>query len=214
MLKQRVAVLVSGTGTNLQALLDAEGRGEIPHGRISLVLSSRGGAYALQRAAQAGVPTAVVERRQCADQREFEQKLLAGLRAAKIDLIVLAGFMHILSADFIRHYPGQIINVHPSLIPAFCGPGMYGLRVHRAALDYGVKISGATVHFVNEITDGGQIISQRAVAVKAGDTPESLQARVLEQAEWVLLPEAVELVCRQLSQDKPQTQQEESGCKH
>lgn len=214
MLKQRVAVLVSGQGTNLQALLDAEGRGEIPHGEMALVLSSRGDAYALQRAAQAGVPTAVVERRQCADQREFEQKLLAGLRAAKIDLIVLAGFMHILSADFIRHYPGQIINVHPSLIPAFCGPGMYGLRVHRAALDYGVKISGATVHFVNEITDGGQIISQRAVAVKAGDTPESLQARVLEQAEWVLLPEAVELVCRQLSQDKPQTQQEESGCKH
>ena len=198
MLKRRIAVLVSGNGTNLQALLEAEQRGEIPHGEIVLVLASRADAYALHRAAVFGVPAAVVERREAASQAEFEARLLAKLEQAKIDLIILAGFMHILSADFIRRYPERMINVHPSLIPAFCGAGCYGLRVHRAALDCGVKVTGATVHYVNEVADGGRIISQRAVEVMPDDTPETLQRRVMEQAEWLLLPQAAEEICRQL----------------
>ena len=194
----RIAVLVSGGGTNLQALIDAQGRGEIPHGEIVLVISNKEGAYALERAARAGIPAVVITKAACGDQEAFEDALLAQLAACEIDLIVLAGFMSILSKPFTDAYEKRILNVHPSLIPSFCGEGFYGLRVHRAALERGVKVTGATVHFVNEIPDGGEIILQKAVAVEEGDTPEILQRRVMEQAEWILLPRAVELVSEQL----------------
>ena len=194
----RTAVLVSGGGTNLQAIIDAAAAGKIPHAELSLVAASRPDAYALVRAEKAGIPTAVVERKAYSEAAAFEGELLRVLEEHGIELIVLAGFMTILSADFIRRYENRIINVHPSLIPSFCGKGYYGLRVHEAALEYGVKVTGATVHFVNEIPDGGAIIAQKAVAIRRGDTPETLQRRVMEQAEWKLLPRALELVSTEL----------------
>ena len=194
----RIAVFVSGGGTNLQALLDAQQSGILRSGRIVLVVSSQGNAYALQRAANAGVPGVVMEKKAYSGQEAWEGALLSLLGEQKIDLIVLAGFMSILSASFISHYPERILNVHPSLIPAFCGKGYYGLRVHKEALAYGVKITGATVHFVNEIPDGGRILLQKAVEILPGDTPETLQRRVMEQAEWILLPQATEQVCAAL----------------
>lgn len=190
----RVAVLVSGGGTNLQAILDAEHRGELPHAQVSLVLSSRPGVYALERAAQAGVPGVVVSRKGFATGADFDRALLEVLNEQKIDLVVLAGFLSILGDGFIAAYRDRIINVHPSLIPAFCGEGYYGLRVHTTALERGVKLTGATVHLVNEVCDGGAILLQKAVEVLPGDTPEILQKRVMVQAEWVLLPQAIEMV--------------------
>ena len=199
----RAAVLVSGGGTNLQALIDASGRGEIPSARIELVISNNPDAYALERARRAGIPTAVCLRK--GRSREvFEAELSALLKKSEIDLIVLAGFMAILSESFVRQYPERILNVHPSLIPSFCGEGFYGLRVHQAALDYGVKVTGATVHFVNEIPDGGRIIFQKAVEIQDGDTPETLQRRVMEQAEWILLPRALEKVAGEREKEKAQ----------
>ena len=195
--KLRVAVLVSGGGTNLQAILDATKNGLIQNAELSLVLSNNPAAYALQRAQRAGVPTVVLSRRELGGQEQFEAAMIRVLEDCGIDLIVLAGFMTILSEDFIRRYDHRILNVHPSLIPAFCGKGFYGLRVHEEALARGVKLSGATVHFVNEIPDGGEIIAQKAVEVLPGDTPELLQRRVMEQAEWILLPQAIETVARQ-----------------
>lgn len=200
--KAEIAVLVSGGGTNLQALIDAQQSRIINSGRIALVVSNNSSAYALTRAENAGIPTAVVLKKECADQAEFENRILKLLEDNKIDMIVLAGFMSILSADFVLHYPERIINVHPSLIPSFCGEGFYGLRVHRAALDYGVKVTGATVHFVNEIPDGGKIILQKAVDVEDGDTPEILQKRVMEQAEWKILPQATELVSAKILKER------------
>lgn len=195
----RIAVLVSGGGTNLQALIDAQNRGDIPHGEIALVVSNKEGAYALARAATAGIPAVVITKAACGgDQEAFEEALLAQLAACEIELVVLAGFMSILSKRFTDAYEKRILNVHPSLIPSFCGEGFYGLRVHRAALDKGVKVTGATVHFVNEIPDGGEIILQKAVDVEEGDTPEILQRRVMEQAEWIILPRAVELVSEKI----------------
>ncbi len=194
MLKTKIAVLVSGGGTNLQALIDAERDGVIHSGRIELVLSNKKDAYALTRAENAGIPTATVLRSECADACEFESRMIDELDSRGIELIVLAGFMSILSERFTSHYRDRIINVHPSLIPSFCGKGFYGLHVHEAALAYGVKVSGATVHFVNEIPDGGRIIMQRAVEVKDGDTPEVLQRRIMEEAEWKILPAACEKV--------------------
>ena len=196
MSKARIAVLVSGGGTNLQALIDAQNCGVITSGTISLVISNNPGAYALERAKMAGIPTQTVIKKECGNQALFEKRIKELLSENKIDLIVLAGFMSILSEDFTRHYPEQILNVHPSLIPAFCGKGYYGLRVHEEALAYGVKVTGATVHFVNEIPDGGRIIYQKAVEIEEGDTPEILQRRVMEQAEWKILPAAVEKVCK------------------
>lgn len=193
-----IAVLVSGGGTNLQALLDAQGN-TLTSGKITLVISNNPNAYALERAKQAGVATAVVTKKQCGSQQAFEEQLKAVLTENHIDLIILAGFMTILTQEFTRCYPKRILNVHPSLIPSFCGEGFFGLRVHQAALDYGVKVTGATVHFVNEIPDGGEIIAQKAVYIEPGDTPESLQRRVMEQAEWVLLPQAAEQVCAELN---------------
>lgn len=190
-----VAVLVSGGGTNLQAILDAKAAGKIPDGNIALVVASRPDAYALTRAQQAGVPTAVVRRRDYADQNGFDAALLAVLAERRIDLVVLAGYLTILSPCIIRRYERKILNVHPSLIPSFCGEGFYGLRVHEAALAKGVKVTGATVHFVNEVPDGGEILLQKAVEVLPGDTPETLQRRVMEQAEWQLLPKAIQLCC-------------------
>ncbi len=190
----RIAVLVSGGGTNLQALIDAQNSGILQSGKIVLVLSGNRNAYALERAQKAGIATEIVVKKECSGQAEFEQKMIAALEAHHIDLIVLAGFMNILSVDFTDRYPERIINVHPSLIPSFCGEGFYGLRVHEAALSYGVKVTGATVHFVNEIPDGGRIIAQKAVSILPGDTPEILQKRVMEEAEWILLPRAVEEV--------------------
>jgi phosphoribosylglycinamide formyltransferase-1 len=201
MLKTKIAVFVSGGGTNLQALIDAQGRGEIPSGEIVLVLSSTPTAYALERAKNAGIPTAVCSRKELGSQQAFEQAITGQLEKYGVELIVLAGFMSILSADFTARYPERIINVHPSLIPSFCGKGFYGLRVHEAALEYGVKVTGATVHFVNEIPDGGRIILQKAVEVLPGDTPEVLQRRVMEQAEWLLLPRAAEMVSRQIMEE-------------
>ena len=199
--KTRIAVFVSGGGTNLQALLDEAARGNLPDGEIALVVSSKADAYALTRAANAGVPGVVVARKQCADQAEFEGKILDALREYKIEMIVLAGFMSILSESFTSRFPRRILNVHPSLIPAFCGQGFYGLKVHEAALERGVKISGATVHFVNEIPDGGEIVFQRAVEVQPGDTPETLQRRIMEEAEWHLLPAAAEKVARDIREN-------------
>ena len=198
MKQANIAVFVSGGGTNLQALIDARSRGELPSGKLALVVSSKPDVYALNRAEAAGIPSVVVSRKSCADQTEFETRILAALEAYRIDLIVLAGFLSILSADFTRRYPERIVNVHPSLIPAFCGQGFYGLKVHEAALARGVKVTGATVHFVNEIPDGGRIILQKAVEVLPNDTPETLQRRVMEQAEWNLLPAAAELVARKI----------------
>ncbi len=202
MAKTKIAVLVSGGGTNLQALIDSVGKGILQSGELALVLSGNRDAFALERAKKAGIPTAVVVKKECADQAEFEQKMKAILKEHGIELIVLAGFMNILSADFTNDYPERIINVHPSLIPSFCGKGFYGLRVHEAALSYGVKVTGATVHFVNEIPDGGRIIAQKAVEIQEGDTPEILQKRVMEQAEWILLPQAVEKVSCELKEKK------------
>ena len=196
--KARIAVLVSGGGTNLQALIDAQASGIIQNGALSLVISNNPGAYALERAANAGIPAEVVTKKQCGSQTAFENKIKELLAQYHIDLIVLAGFMSILSEEFTRDYPERIINVHPSLIPSFCGKGYYGLRVHEEALAYGVKVTGATVHFVNEIPDGGRIILQKAVQILEDDTPEILQKRVMEQAEWKILPEATEMVCKQL----------------
>ena len=196
-MKTRIAVLVSGGGTNLQALIDAN----LQAGEIALVVSSRPGVYALERAYKAGIPSVVIAKKG-STQEAFEEKLRAALEEYRIDLIVLAGFLTILSEDFTRRYPRRILNIHPSLIPAFCGEGFYGLRVHEAALERGVKLTGATVHFVNEIPDGGEIILQKAVEVKEGDTPEILQRRVMEQAEWQLLPQAVELVSEEIRRSK------------
>ena len=199
MKKARIAVLVSGGGTNLQALIDAQKSGLIQNGELVLVISNNAEAYALSRAANNGIESAVVLKKECGSQVAFEDRIKTLLRLNEIDLIVLAGFMSILSADFTDAYPNRILNVHPSLIPSFCGAGFYGLRVHEEALKYGVKITGATVHFVNEIPDGGQIILQKAVEVYDGDTPELLQKRVMEQAEWKILPQAVEMVCKSLN---------------
>ena len=197
-MSKRIAVLVSGGGTNLQALLDAEEAGLIPHGEISLVISNNPNAYALERAKKFGVPGAVITRREYGSKEAFEDALQAVLERNGTDLIILAGFMAILSEKFTSKWPKRIINVHPSLIPSFCGEGFYGLKVHEAALAYGVKVTGATVHFVNEIPDGGEIIAQKAVCIEEGDTPEILQRRVMEQAEWILLPQAAEKVCADL----------------
>ena len=197
-MKKRIAVLVSGGGTNLQALIDAENAGLIPHGELSLVISNNPNAYALERARVNGIPGAVISKKECGSQAAFEEQIQAVLERNGTDLIILAGFMCILSESFTSKWPKRILNVHPSLIPSFCGEGFYGLRVHQAALDYGVKVTGATVHFVNEIPDGGEIIAQKAVYIEEGDTPEILQKRVMEQAEWILLPEAAEKVCASL----------------
>ena len=194
-MKKRIAVLVSGGGTNLQALLDAEAAGKLPHGEIALVISNNPNAYALERAKLSGVPAAVITKKECGSQEAFEAQLQAVLERNGTDLIILAGFMCILSEKFTSRWPKRILNVHPSLIPSFCGAGFYGLRVHQAALRCGVKVTGATVHFVNEIPDGGEIIAQKAVYIEEGDTPEILQKRVMEQAEWILLPQAAEMVC-------------------
>ena len=203
MLKRiRTAVLVSGGGTNLQAIIDAAADGRIRHAELALVAASNPDAYALVRAERAGIPTAVVSRKAYSDAAAFENALLSVLEEKGIELIVLAGFMTILSADFIRRYENRIINVHPSLIPSFCGKGYYGLRVHEAALAYGVKVTGATVHFVNEIPDGGAIIAQKPVMIRKNDTPETLQRRVMERAEWKLLPRALELVSIELAKSK------------
>lgn len=194
----KIAVLVSGGGTNLQALIDAQRDGIIKSGKIELVISSNPKAFALERAKKAGIAAQTVSKKNCASQEEFERQLLKCLRTNEIDIIVLAGFMCILSENVIKEYPNRIINVHPSLIPSFCGVGFYGLHVHEAAISYGVKVTGATVHFVNEIPDGGKIIMQKAVDVFEDDTPETLQKRVMEQAEWKILPLACEKVCAEI----------------
>ncbi|MBQ3592871.1 MAG: phosphoribosylglycinamide formyltransferase [Clostridia bacterium] len=198
----RIAVLVSGGGTNLQAIIDAQKSGIIKNGEIVAVISNNSGAYALERAKKAGIDTYTVLKKECASQAEFEDKLVDILEKCGVQLIVLAGFMSILSENFTSKYDKRIINVHPSLIPSFCGKGYYGLKVHEAALEYGVKVTGATVHFVNEIPDGGEIILQKSVAIKKGDTPEILQKRVMEQAEWKILPRAVELVSARIRKEK------------
>ena len=191
----RITVLVSGGGTNLQALIDAQARGELKNAKIAAVLSSRDGAYALERARKAGIPGYVVARKDFPSNRDMTRALVARLRELDIGLVVLAGFLHILTEEMVQAYPNAILNVHPALIPSFCGAGYYGLRVHEAALAYGVKVTGATVHFVNEEPDGGPIVLQKAVDILPGDTPEALQRRVMEQAEWVILPKAVSLFC-------------------
>ena len=201
MLKTRIAVLVSGGGTNLQALIDACNDGSISGGSIELVIASNRKAYALERAAKAGIKTAVASKKELGSQQKFEEELKRLLTENNIDLIVMAGFMSILTKNFTDEYPGKIINIHPSLIPSFCGKGFYGLHVHEAALEYGVKVTGATVHYVNEIPDGGRIIMQKAVEVKSGDTPETLQRRVMEEAEWKILPQAVELISKKISEE-------------
>lgn len=195
--KARIAVLVSGGGTNLQAILDAQGS-IIQSGCVTLVISDRPGAYALKRAEAANIRALEIDRKACGSGAAFEKRLTAALEENETDIIVLAGFLSILSESFTSRYPRRIINVHPSLIPSFCGEGFYGLRVHQAALDRGVKVTGATVHFVNEIPDGGEIIAQRAVEIQPGDTPEILQRRVMEQAEWIILPQSVEKVCAEI----------------
>ena len=202
MLKTRIAVFVSGGGTNLQALLDSQAAGKIPSGEIVLVAASNPNAYALERAARAGVKSVVVERRACGSQDAFEDALRRALRESGAEMIILAGFMSILSEAFTAEWPERILNVHPSLIPAFCGKGFYGLHVHEAALTRGVKVTGATVHYVNEIPDGGRILLQKAVEVLPDDTPQTLQRRVMEQAEWILLPQAAEMVAARLQAEK------------
>ena len=198
MLTARIAVLVSGGGTNLQALIDAQARGALKSGQIALVIADKAGIGAIARAEKAGIDCALMIRKE----PDFEEKVLSALLEHTIDMVVLAGFLGILSADFIARFSRPIINIHPALIPSFCGKGFYGLRVHRAALDYGVKVTGATVHYVNAIPDGGKIILQKAVDVLPGDTPEILQRRVMGQAEWVLLPQAAELVAAQIVREK------------
>ena len=200
----KIGVLVSGGGTNLQALLDARKRGEIPDGEISLVIASRKKAYALERARMAGVPALALPRRDYETTADYDTALLTALQEAGVELVVLAGFLCVLGEKMLRGYEGRIVNVHPSLIPAFCGDGFYGLHVHEAALRRGVKVTGATVHLVNEVTDGGPILLQKAVEVLEGDTPESLQKRVMEQAEWVLLPQAVSMLCQKIEKEKQQ----------
>lgn len=201
MLTARIAVLVSGGGTNLQALIDRQGDGTLKSGQIALVIADKAGVKAISRADAAGIPCEVIARKEDG----FEEKVLAALEAHKIDMVVLAGFLGILSGDLIGKFGGPILNIHPALIPAFCGKGFYGLRVHQEALGYGVKVTGATVHYVNEIPDGGKIILQKAVDILPGDTPEILQRRVMEQAEWVLLPQAAEIVAAQIVQEKENT---------
>lgn len=200
--KTRIAVFVSGGGTNLQALIDAQSAGKIPDGEIVLVVSSNPEAYALTRAARAQIPTVTISKHECGSQGAFEAHIMKTLVETHVELIVLAGFMSILSESFTSVFPRRIINVHPSLIPSFCGKGFYGLRVHQAALDYGVKVTGATVHFVNEIPDGGEIILQKAVDVLPDDTPETLQRRVMEEAEWQLLPRAVQMISAEIRKEK------------
>ena len=200
--KARIAVLVSGGGTNLQALIDAQQKGIIASGEIALVVSNMTGAYALTRAENANIKAVTLTKKACGGQDAFEEKLMALLDEEEIDLIILAGFMSILSVRFTSHYANRIINVHPSLIPSFCGQGFYGLRVHEAALEKGVKVTGATVHFVNEIPDGGQILLQKAVSIREDDTPEILQKRVMRLAEWKILPQAAEMVCKQIIQER------------
>ena len=199
---KRIAVLVSGGGTNLQALIDAQADGRLKSGRIVRVISSKPDAYALTRADRAGIPTTVVPRKQYPDRDSYDRAILAALEEAQADLVILAGFLYVLGPRVIRAYPDRIINVHPALIPSFCGDGFYGLKVHEAALAYGVKVTGATVHLVNEVTDGGRILLQKAVEVQEGDTPETLQRRVMEQAEWVLLPQAAEMLCKKLQEEQ------------
>ena len=199
--KARIAVLVSGGGTNLEALLNAQEAGALPHVEIVLVLSSNPEAYALERAKRRGVPAIPLSRKQLG-QEPFEAALMAALTQYRVDLVVLAGFLSILSSDFVRRWPDRIVNVHPSLIPAFCGKGYYGLKVHEAALRRGVRVTGATVHLVNEIPDGGRILLQKAVDILPGDTPETLQRRVMEQAEWVLLPQAAEQLAAHIATEK------------
>lgn len=202
MVKTKIAVLVSGGGTNLQALLDAQQSGLLTDGEIVLVVASNAKAYALTRAAQAGVPAVVCSRKELGSQAAFETAISQALADHEVELIVLAGFMSILSEDFTSRWPRRILNVHPSLIPAFCGKGYYGLKVHEAALAYGVKVTGATVHFVNEVPDGGEILLQKAVDVLPGDTPEVLQRRVMEQAEWILLPQATQMISEEIRREK------------
>lgn len=201
MQKVKTAVLVSGGGTNLQAILDAERSGKITNATIAAVISDRAEAYALRRAEQAGVEAVTIPYKELG-RSEFERQLILALQERGIELIVLAGFMRILSADFTARYPERILNVHPSLIPSFCGEGYYGLKVHRAALDYGVKVTGATVHFVNEVPDGGKIVAQKAVYIHSDDTPESLQKRVMREAEWIIFPEAIESVAGNIRRSK------------
>ena len=202
MKKTKIAVLVSGGGTNLGALIAAEKSGIITSGKIGLVISNKVGAYALERARAANIEAITVTKAECGSQEAFEQRLISELSSRGIELIVLAGFMAILSEKFTNEYKDRIINVHPSLIPSFCGKGFYGLRVHEAALEYGVKVTGATVHYVNEIPDGGKIILQKSVDVKDGDTPKMLQKRVMEEAEWIILPRACELVSKKLLEER------------
>ncbi len=197
-----IAVLVSGGGTNLQALIDSEKRGEIPHGKITLVVASNKEAYALERAKNAGIETAVVRRKDYSTPEEHDEALVSVLKDHQIDMVILAGYLSILGPKFIAAYPDRIINIHPSLIPSFCGKGFYGLKVHEAALEKGVKVTGATVHLVNEIPDGGKILFQKAVEIQDGDTPEILQRRVMEQAEWILLPKAAALISEQLDKEE------------
>ena len=199
--KAKIAVLVSGGGTNLQALIDAEAKGVIKSGEIALVISNNPDAYALERAQRAGIETTVVLKKELGSAEAFEQRIKDLLSEHGIDLIILAGFMSILSENFTKAYPRRIINVHPSLIPSFCGKGFYGLHVHEAALAYGVKVTGATVHFVNEVPDGGEIIMQKAVAIRENDTPETLQKRVMRLAEWKILPASAEKVCAEIISD-------------
>ncbi len=194
---KNIAVLVSGGGTNLQALIDAQSRGELINGRIAAVIASKPGVYALERASAAKIPGYVVSRKDYSSSRDMTIALVEKLRSLGIDLVVLAGFMTILTEEMVQAFPNAILNVHPALIPSFCGPGYYGLHVHEKALEYGVKLSGATVHFVSEECDGGPIVLQKAVPVEEGDTPEALQRRIMEQAEWVLLPQAVSLFCQE-----------------
>ncbi len=200
--RTRIAVFVSGGGTNLQAIIDACTSGNIRSGEIVLVLSNKEGAYALERAAAAGIPTQTVTKKSFPSQKAYEDAVSEILQEYDIEMIVLAGFMSILSGEFTANWPDRIINVHPALIPSFCGKGMYGLKVHQAALEYGVKVTGATVHYVNEVPDGGKIIAQKAVSVLPGDTPETLQRRVMEEAEWIILPETVEIVARKIMDGK------------
>lgn len=204
MVKTKIAVLVSGGGTNLQALLDAQQSGLLTDGEIVLVIASNAKAYALTRAAQAGVPAVVCSRKELGSQAAFEAAIAQALADHEVELIVLAGFMSILSEDFTSRWPRRILNVHPSLIPSFCGKGYYGLKVHEAALAYGVKVTGATVHFVTEVPDGGEILLQKAVEVLPGDTPEVLQRRVMEQAEWILLPQATQMISEEIRREKDQ----------
>ncbi len=192
---KNIGVLISGGGTNLQALIDAQKNGIIKSGKIITVVSNKADAYGLERARNAGIPTAVITKKDCGSAEEFDRKICAHMKKNNVDLIIMAGFLSIVGKELLSEFKDKIINVHPSLIPAFCGDGFYGLKVHKAALDYGVKVTGATVHFVNEITDGGRIILQKAVYIQEGDTPEILQKRVMEEAEWIILPQAAEMFC-------------------